>query len=365
MDYEKARTILIDEASKPAAHVDRTWDRDIETFHKACHGAAQTHIAVLGTAILAKCGDPQVDVFALQKRSGPRGYSARTLSNKVLAPMAREMDIHLGVTGLEPHQNSPYTGEPRIRRDFDVRPYSRPAFSMLCDLLDRISNLPDEKSARAALRAFIAVCRRNGPRYSATVDPTLDVAIDDLIEHIVAFVAQESDGGKRAQAIVAALMDILVGPDRVVTSRINDPSRSAPGDVLVRSTTGGWERTLEVRDKPIDHNDLINLASRAAAKDVHEVTMVAVAARQPQIDSTEAQAWAAQRDVCLTVFLKWDCLIRQVLLWGPTPSLQAAKDLPALVLERLISLEVPVTSADSWAEFYPTSPSNRDDQEID
>lgn len=164
MDYEKAKTILIEEASKPAAHVDRTWDSAIETFHKACHGAAQTHIAVLGTAILAKCVDIRVDVFALQKRAGTNGYSARSLSNKVLAPKAREMDIHLGVTGLEPHQNSPYTGEARIRRDFDVRTYARSAFGMMCDILERVASLTDEKAARAALRAFIAVCRRNGPR---------------------------------------------------------------------------------------------------------------------------------------------------------------------------------------------------------
>jgi hypothetical protein len=275
------------------------------------------------------------------------------------------MDIHLGVTGLEPHQNSPYTGEARIRRDFDVQPYARPAFDMLCDLLDRIALLQNEKSARAALRAFIAVCRRNGPRYSATVDPTLDVAIDDLIARIRAFVAQASDGGKRAQAVVAALMDILVGPDRVVTSRVNDPSRSAPGDVLVRSTTGSWERTLEVRDKSVNHDDLINLASRAAGKNVHEVTMVAIATGQPPIDSVEAQAWAAQRNVSLTVFLEWSSLIRQVLLWGPTPSLQAAKDLPAFVLQRLVSLEVPVATADAWAGLFPFPAPSQDDQEIE
>jgi hypothetical protein len=364
VDYEKARTVLIEEASKPAAHVDRTWDSAIETFHKACHGAARTHIAVLGTAILAKCVDSHVDVFALQKRAGPSGYSARTLSNKVLAPKAREMDIHLGVTGLEPHQNSPYTGETRIRRDFDVQPYARPAFDMMCDLLDRVAALPDEKAARVALRAFIAVCRRNGPRYSATIDPTLDVTIDDLVARIKAFVAQASDGGRRAQAVVAALMDILVGPDRVVTSRINDPSRSAPGDVLVKSTGGGWERTIEVRDKPVDHDDLINLASRAAGKALHEVSMVAVAATQTPLDSAEAQAWAAQRAVNLTVFLEWGPLIRQILLWGPTSSLQAAKDLPAFILERLVSLEVPVSTAEAWTALFP-APEPEEDQETE
>ena len=193
VDYEKAKTILIEEASKPAAHVDRTWDSAIETFHKACHGAAQTHIAVLGTAILAKCVDINVDVFALQRRAGANGYSARSLSNKVLAPKAREMDIHLGVTGLEPHQNSPYTGETRIRRDFDVRTYARSA---------------------------------------------------------------------------------------------------------------------------------------------------------------------------LTVFLEWGPLVRQILLWGPIPSLQAAKDLPAFILERLEALEVPVSSAEAWSALFP-APAPEEDQETE
>lgn len=159
-------------------------------------------------------------------------------------------------------------------------------------------------------------------------------------------------------------MDLLVGPDRVVTSRINDPSRSAPGDVLVKSITGGWERTLEVRDKPVDHDDLINLASRAAAKAVHEVSMVAVAVTQTPLDFAEAQAWAAQRNVNLTVFLEWAPLVRQILLWGPIPSLQAAKDLPAFILERLEALEVPVSSAEAWSALFP-SPTPEEDQEIE
>ena len=195
IDNARAEAILLQEAAKSAAYVDPSWDSAIDAFWKACHAAgrrvAGTHVTVLGTAILAKCVDARVDAFALQKRLGERGYSARTLSNKVLAPKARELGIHLGVTGLEPHQNSPYTGEPRIRRDFEVRPNAQPAFNMLCDLLDRLESLPDEKAARTALRAFITVCRRNGPQHSAKVSQVLNVSIEDLISRIYEFVASE------------------------------------------------------------------------------------------------------------------------------------------------------------------------------
>ena len=314
-------------------------------------------VAALGTAILAKCVSPRVDVFSLKASTGDRGYSARSLCKDVLAPNARELDINLGVSGPEPLNNQPYFGKAAISRDMNVKGNAQIALNALNDILERLDKLPDETSARAALRAFIAVRRRYGTRYSAKVDPTLDVTVDDLITRITSFVSEDSDGGKRAQAVVAGLMDALAGPDRVKTQKVNNPSRKVPGDVAVESAGDDdeWERILEVRDKPVSREDLITLASRTADAGVGEAIMVAVAAGQSDIPIDEPRKWAAQRNVSLSFFRDWPTLVRQVLLWAPDPTLHAAKQLPAFVLDRLMALEVPETTANRWSALFNSS----------
>ena len=367
IDTARARQILWEEAAKaPAGYIDRTWESAVDTLSKACEGASMTHIAALGTAILAKCVSPRVDVFALKASISDRAYSARSLCKDVLAPNARELDINLGVRGPEPLNNQPYFGKDVISRDMNVKGNAQAALNVLCDILDRLETVKDEATARAALRAFISVRRRHGPRYSTTVDPTLDVTVDDLIAKVMAFVSQDSEGGRRAQAVVAGLMALLSGADRVKSRGINDPSRTVPGDVAVctSSDPASWERILEVRDKPVSHQDLIILASRAMDAGIGEATMVAIAASQPDIPMGEPRAWAAQRGVALSLYTKWAPLIREVLLWGPTPTLSGATQVPAFILNRLVALQVPEATATAWTDLFQQFPT-AEDQESD
>jgi hypothetical protein len=220
-------------------------------------------------------------------------------------------------------------------------------------MLDRLEKVKDEAQARAALRAFIFVRRQHGKQYGAMVDATLDVAIEDLISKVQDFVAENSEGGFRAQAVVAGLMDLMAGANRTSTKRINDPSRTVPGDVVVmRADNSGVERVLEVRDKVVTHDDLLILATRAADKDVSDAIMVAVASGQPDIRFHEAQAWAAQKGVALTIFQDWATLIRQVLLWSSTPTLDGARRFPRIMQERLVAMEASEEAVDSWAKRF-------------
>jgi hypothetical protein len=112
-----------------------------------------------------------------------------------------------------------------------------------------------------------------------------------------------------------------------------------PGDVVVmRTDKSDVERVVEVRDKIVTHDDLLILATRAADKGVSDAIMVAVASGQPDIRFQEAQAWAAQKGIALTIFQDWATLIRQVLLWSSTPTLMGARNFPRIMQERLVAL---------------------------
>jgi hypothetical protein len=76
----------------------------------------------------------------------------------------------------------------------------------------------------------------------------------------------------------------------------------------------------------VTHDDLLILATRAAEKDVPDAIMVAMASGQPDLRLHEAQAWAAQKGVALTVFQDWSTLTWQVLHYR-TPQAVSSRDL--------------------------------------
>lgn len=352
MDHRLARAILFEEAAKASGgYVDQSWVKPIEALSEAAAGKGLTHIAFLGTAILAKCALPTVDVFSVKKRGGANTYSARGLCHGVLVPNAPELDINLGVTGREPLNNQPYVGIDRLSRGATVRTTVQGVLNMLCDVLDRLQTSSEEQ-ARQALRAFIEVRRRLGARYSRTISGRVEISLEDLLEGISTLVGSSSDGGRRAQAVVAALMDVFAGVDRVDARRINDPSRSVPADVNVRRMTApGWERVFEVRDKPVSREDLYLLVHKCSGGHVDEAVMVAIAPSPSMSLLDEARAWAAERGVTLTVISDWPTLVTQALHWAPVPMLQGTSELPGRVEQRLIELEVAEEVLALWASL--------------
>jgi hypothetical protein len=347
IDKRLARAILFEEGAKAAAgYVDPSWVKPIEAFSEAAVGKAATHIAFLGTAILAKCVEPRIDVFAIKSRSGPTGYSARTIAKDVLAANAPELDINLGVTGREPLNNVTYFRLDRLTRDAPVR--DPQLLGMLCDLIDRLEASSEEQT-RQALRAFIDVRRRYGARYSRAVADQVHLSVHDLIEKIETLVSGASEGGKRAQAVVAGLMDVFAGEDRVDARRVNDPSRSIPADVNVRKASGsGWERAFEVRDKAVAREDLFHFVRKCLDFEVPEAVMVAIAPNPDLSLLDEARRWAAQRGVTLTLFSDCPTLVEQALHWAATPSLEGATRAPARIEQRLIEVEASEEAVELW-----------------
>src|SRR5262245_19979502 len=106
IDIARAESILFEEAARVSAgFIDPAWERLIGAFSQACEASSRTHIAFLGTAILAKCIDLRFDASAVKQAESERAYSARGLCHNVLVPNAPEIDINLGVTGREPLNN--------------------------------------------------------------------------------------------------------------------------------------------------------------------------------------------------------------------------------------------------------------------
>ena len=356
MKINKARAVnLVREEAAGAASgpLDPSWVKKVEELSRICEASvSKTHIAFLGTAMLARAMTREADLFAIKPqhaRDNPKAFSARTLCHSVLVPLAAELGISLGVTGREPLNNQPYFRMTRLNDGTPVHPGGRAAFDYMLTLVRELEKLRDEESARIALRAFIAVRRRYQPRY---VDHEGEAALstEQLTAAIRHLVQDNSERGKRAQAVVAGLMDVFAGPDRIESGRINDPSRRHPGDVCVRSSAdpGAWAKAIEVRDKPVAASDVQIFGKKCIDMGVREAAVVMVADRQTSLAVPALAQWASSFGIGLTLFHGWDSFVEQALFWSDLPKPVAASRAVGFIHQRLVTVEATPEGVALW-----------------
>lgn len=354
IDKSRAADIVRRAATQGQAPApDRSWSQKVERLSQLCaDGVSSTHIAFLGTAMLAKAVSREADLFAIKPRharDNPNAFSARSLCHTVLVPLAAELGFSIGVTGREPLNNQPYFRMIRLDDGTPVHPGARRAFDYMVGLVRELDALKTEAPAREALRAFIAVRRRYQPRYvdhsgKETITP------DRLKSAISRLVLDNSEGGRRAQAIVAGLMDAFAGPARVESGRVNDPSRHYPGDVCVRAAEDPsvWEKAIEVRDKPVSETDVQIFGNKCVALGVREAALVMVADRQRHLDCESLTKWADGLGIGLTLFHGWDEFVEQALFWSGQPKPIAATQAVGLIHQRLVAVEASPATVSLW-----------------
>jgi len=336
---------------------DEEWAERIDHFSRLCLvGLGKTHVAMLGTAILAKAVNPDLNLFVFKPEhagGAPNAYSARTLCHEVLVPLAAELGFHLGATGREPLNNQPYF---RMERLDDGTPVKRgsslTAFRYMMGMIKELNAIRSQAALRRILLAFLRVRARYQPRYSAFVGG-VEISPEELIEAIQTLVRDASENGKRAQAVAAGLFDVFAGPDNIVSGRINDPSRKLPGDVQVRSPTGEsiCLKAVEVRDKPVKEHDVRLFAQRCADFGVREVAVLMVASRQERLDAPKLSSWADQFGIGLTLFHGWPDFTNQVLYWSDQPKPLAAAQAVQFIHQRLIDIEAAPEAVDLWTRL--------------
>lgn len=358
MRLSKTRAAQIFREEAAAAEggpIDAAWQAKVQALSIKCpHGEGATHIAFLGISMLARAVDETVDLKAIKPTrspGNPRAYSARPLCHTVLVPLSTELGVHLGVTGKEPLNNQPYFRIGTIGDGTPINGSARDGFDLTVSLVEELQALTSAES-RAALRAFIAVRRTFHPVYALSAGD-LTVTPFTLGRCIHALVSEDSENGKRAQAVVAGLFDAVYGPTRVECGRVNDPSRHHPGDVCVRGAADAerWEKAVEVRDKLVNPHDVRVFLAKCLSMGVREAAVVMAAQGQQSMDHAPLMAWALTRGLGLTLFYGWSELTEQVLFWSPEPSPEVVALVVESVEQRLMALEVSAAAYAEWGRL--------------
>ncbi len=337
-------------AADSQAEIDKNWESQIEKFSNLCKiGGSVTHIAVLATSILAKVSNPNVDLYAIKPKhasNNQNAYSARSLCHKVVVPLSAELEVNIGVNGREPLNNQPYFRMTRLGDKTPIHSRSKESFNFLLELIKELSTCT-QTEAQKALEAFIMVRRRHNAIYPAN-NNSLAITWAILPDVIAKMVQERSEGGRRAQAVVAGLFDVFAGSDYIECGKINDPSRHHPGDVALRGENGEWEKAVEVRDKIVTESDVNIFCRDCLSRHVREAAIVMTAENQSKLNRDKLIRKAAKDGLGLTLFYGWHCFVDQILFWCRLAKPDAIEAAVRQIELRLIKLGASREAVESW-----------------
>jgi hypothetical protein len=306
-----------------------------------------TYIAALGTALLAKASDGRIDALAIKAKAGPTAYSMRGVV-KVLAARAPDYGYHLGVTGPEPLNNQPWFGSSRVDRITNLHVEAKPFHRDLVRYLSDLNRLSQEQ-AFEALAAFIGrrmtVAAEERAR-ATTLRAKAGASFSELLEVVETFVWNDPEGGRRGQALVAAVLDLA--HNEVDLAAINDPRMF---DVAVKEQ-GLAVLGIDVKQKAVDEASVMHLAREAAARSVDKVLMVALAQDQRPLDRPRIAATCLDDfGVVAGVFEGVPELLGDVALQAPVSLAEFTRSLPEQYLRRMQEHGVSADGQQFWVDL--------------
>ncbi|HYC82357.1 MAG TPA: restriction endonuclease, SacI family [Solirubrobacterales bacterium] len=305
----------------------------------------KTYIAALGGALLAKATDPRVDSLAQDEAAGPRGYSLRR-AGEFLAQQNNGR-YHLGAEGQWPLNNRPFLGGPtRIDEFTKISGRARPAYEAFLDALRDLNRL-ERPEALWALAAFLRVrmavqeAEREAVREARRIES--GVPLDDLVGIVDRFVRAAPEGGKRAQALAAAVLDCAY--DEVELQPINSPH---PGDVRVLANDEIL-LAVEVKQVPVTEAVALELSQEAAGLGADLALLVVIAEQHAPIDRERVQRTALRDDGTLLLICESVLeLISSLAVLSVTPAVRIEDDLPGAFAARLREIAISKKGQNEW-----------------
>jgi len=324
------------DADLPAAWSERT-ERVAQFEDKTC-------LVAFGTALLATATDDTVDALTLKARAGNKAYSARGLAHGVLVPASIDHGFDLRTTGREPLNNQPFFSSDRV--DAMPRVKHPEEIQYLVECLEAVHYLREEE----AVEALAAFLRQRIAAREQAIPVDLGHTSADLVRltHACAhFLEASAESGKRAQALVAATLDLVF--DDVRTAKVFDPSRRLPGDVQAFYKLDPVV-AVEVRAKPVSYSDAMHFVRSASGAGFPHAMIAGFASIDAETLRLSRQAWE-ETGVFVTVYTQFSDVVLDALAWSRRPLHQLLAEFPRYVVARLAQLEVKTSSMALWGEL--------------
>lgn len=230
----------------------------VNNSRKAYSWATRTPLAMVLCGLLSRASNPFVDPYSLQEGSGEFGYNAHGLWSSVIYKHGSGI-ISLNRLKEIPFNNSPFNGKRSLDLTWpNMSEKSRKPITEAYKMLTSVSEMsPDQ--AKTALLSFLVAAPEPPISVSAFAFGDEDdlskvtITLQEFCDEVRNFILVNSDGGRRAQAFVAACIDVAKPGQTHTPASVNDPSRSSPGDVKTFTERNGKKHHgpffVEVKDK--------------------------------------------------------------------------------------------------------------------
>lgn len=351
VDQDRARVILAEAAERALSDrsVPHAWTEWTERIDRS---PSKTFTVALGTALLAKATNPDIDALALKATSGDAAYSARSIAHGVLVPGAIEHGYDLRATGREPLNNQPFFRYDRIDEIDRIHSNARPFLPDLIAACEAVNALTAPQ-AKAALSAFLRTRIAAANARQAIDLRGSGLSMTDMVRKTEEFVTDDPEGGRRGQAFVAAAFDLSF--EEVRSVRVNDPSRRMPGDVQILDR-GAAVLAAEVRQKVVSHEDAMHFAEALRKGDVAAGLVAMLDPAQPDLDDVAVMEEAEQEyGVFLALSYGVPDLMTEAAVWSGATVDALLRDFPQHMLSRLAEIEAAPAALRAWGAQFPAA----------
>lgn len=304
----------------------------IANASRALGWSTRTPFAAVMCALLARTASPEVDPLSLQDRSGTHGYNAAGLWKDVIFKHGTG-SVSLNHLKPVPFNNSPFNGKRRLSNDWDnVAKKSQVPLAETIAMAADVSSYTCEQ-ARMSLLSFLVACPDPPVALAGVADLAesdlgfISISLAEFADGVSNFIGLNSDGGRRAQAFVAACLEVAL-PDRIWTPRsINDPSRSQPGDVKshpVGDAKNFRPLYVEVKDKLVSADAVHAFMEEVKKHDHASAAGYAAFANTPEVEAAlpeqqrvpDAEALARQHGIGISIWKSPLGMIGQCSVWA-------------------------------------------------
>jgi len=321
-----------------------TWERRVVEIAEC---PSQSYVAALGTALLAKAADERVDALTVKAKVGPNAYSMRGVV-KVLVERASLYGYHLGRKGPEPLNNQPWFHSDRIDRAVGVAKSAQPYHRKLVRWLTEL-NQGSSADAMSGLVAFIRLRQKAEAAESqalGALQVVVKAPISDLLEVLQLFINEDTENGRRGQALVAALFELVYDEVRL-------PSVHNPTGLDVTVWRGGkLVLGVEVKQKVVTEAAVLHLGEEAALRGIDKALFVALAPQQRRLDREGVLREALEyHGVLLSIYEGVVELVTGAVLASPLAADAFAEQLPNAYLRRMREHQVSVAGQQYWGDL--------------
>lgn len=340
----------LDEAFEWAAS-DRPVPSDWTAFaRQTFRMPSKTYTPALGTILLARATNDQVDPLSIKTEYGPKTYSLRTLGHEVLVPAAQRLGFSIRNTGREPLNNQPFFRYDHMSVIDRVRDKS--GHALFVQGVTRIGEL-DSDSALAALAAFLRVAIAVARQADSYVVDGDGLTLTRVIAIVSQFLNDLEDRPRRTQALVAAAFDVTHSDVR--SRKLNDPSRDFPGDIHCFQADRPI-LAVEVRAKGVPATEVESFVAACRRADVDRAFMIVLWPPHAPLPAKHlCQQALSESGVLLTIIERPEDLLLDVFGWSDLDLSTALGIFAKSVLRRLREIEAPDISLARWTALTGTA----------